>query len=317
MEKANILKILEGANQGLKLYSPAYGEIELEYTDCSERMIKATPMIRCKRSSGTEAVFFCDGCLSTNGECMLFPNKESRTWNNWEKYLLKKGDVVVVCYPGLNGTIEEHLAVFLNRHTDCTYALSNGTILYNVLVRRYALLKEKIEFKKELTSNNLKYSRKENKLVAITNEERLENERLERLLSCEPVENKIVNTHIGDIKLRKYIPMTDIYEINNRVFGEPKAIDETTYDGIVKLIRWIEDKYSSKLNFVFASDKDGVKDVVHADLICEFIETFCVNRLNNWPFIIAVLDNGAWFAVHHNSCDIDVILMKYIKTYIK
>ena len=53
---------------------------------------KATPMIRCKSSSGSEKTFFMDGSLSTHGECMLYPGKDVSWPDHLPNYL--KGEFV-------------------------------------------------------------------------------------------------------------------------------------------------------------------------------------------------------------------------------
>lgn len=74
--------ILRHSPVGLKLYSPCYGWVKLVSVDDYERNLKRTPMITCKTYAGNEKKFFMDGTISTNGECMLYPSDEHRSWED-------------------------------------------------------------------------------------------------------------------------------------------------------------------------------------------------------------------------------------------
>lgn len=92
--QVNLKEVLVNAPKGLKLYSPAYGEI---YFQCIKNldymMSPLAPMIVCKSKSGNEKTFFVNGTISTNGECILFPDNK-QTWEEWQKVLMKVGDIV-------------------------------------------------------------------------------------------------------------------------------------------------------------------------------------------------------------------------------
>ena len=93
----NLKEILKNAPIGLKLYSPAYGDVYFQGIKNLEEStyIKATPRIICKSKSGNEKQFFLDGTISTNGECMLFPD-DSKSWFCWQDVLIKVGNIVKV-----------------------------------------------------------------------------------------------------------------------------------------------------------------------------------------------------------------------------
>lgn len=93
----NLKEILKDAPIGLKLYSPAYGDVYFQGIENLEEStyIKATPRIVCKSKSGNEKTFFLDGTISTNGECMLFPD-DSKSWFCWQDVLIKVGNIVKV-----------------------------------------------------------------------------------------------------------------------------------------------------------------------------------------------------------------------------
>ena len=92
-KQVNLKEVIKNAPKGLKLYSPAYGEVYFECIENDSTDTPLAPMIVCKSKSGNIKKFFADGSISTNGECMLFPD-DSKTWNDWQKVLLSVGDIV-------------------------------------------------------------------------------------------------------------------------------------------------------------------------------------------------------------------------------
>lgn len=72
----NIAKILKDAPKGTKLYSPLFGEVELK--SVSDGIIKV-------RLGASIPTFCKDGRYYQsypNGECLLFPSKDKRNWDN-------------------------------------------------------------------------------------------------------------------------------------------------------------------------------------------------------------------------------------------
>jgi hypothetical protein len=82
----NIAEILKYCPKGTKLYSTVFGEVNF---------IETTPsnMIKVEMLYNYE-IFFEDGTLSRDGECVLFPSKDQR---DWEKFRLpvKRGDIMM------------------------------------------------------------------------------------------------------------------------------------------------------------------------------------------------------------------------------
>ena len=74
--KKNIAEILEDQHEGLQLWSPAYGKVELK---------KATDTGVIIRTKCGYAHLNVDGTLSAYGECMLFPSPEQRDWEEFRK----------------------------------------------------------------------------------------------------------------------------------------------------------------------------------------------------------------------------------------
>ena len=85
-ENLNLVEILKDCPKGTKLYSPIYGDVELEEVYINDD--KSYP-IRVKISKNTFNSFSEDGrnYREYNGECMLFPSREQR---DWSKFRIKK-----------------------------------------------------------------------------------------------------------------------------------------------------------------------------------------------------------------------------------
>ena len=87
MKKLDLRPILENAPKGLPLYSSYCGPCTF---DC------VSDKIWVKNNTDHLVGFNFDGTLSdtVGSECLLFPNLETRTWNNWQEVLFRPGDVV-------------------------------------------------------------------------------------------------------------------------------------------------------------------------------------------------------------------------------
>ena len=85
-EKINIAEILKDKPNGIRLYSPIFGE-------CAFSSVREeTDDICVKQHNGEKAFFNSKGLYNILGECLLFPSKEMR---DWSKFAWKKGDVLV------------------------------------------------------------------------------------------------------------------------------------------------------------------------------------------------------------------------------
>ena len=85
-EKINIAAILKDKPNGIRLYSPIFGEC----TFCYVR--EDTNDICVKKHNGVVEYFNSEGLYFTLGEIMLFPSKEMRDWG---KFAWKKGDLLI------------------------------------------------------------------------------------------------------------------------------------------------------------------------------------------------------------------------------
>ena len=108
-ENINIAAILKDKSNGIRLYSPIFGEC----TFCCVR--EDTNDICVKKHNGVKEFFDSKGLYYNTGEVMLFPSKEMR---DWRKFLWKKGDVLV------NEDGDAH--VIFEGFDDDTYETFNG-----------------------------------------------------------------------------------------------------------------------------------------------------------------------------------------------
>ncbi len=75
----NIAEILKNCPKGTKLYSPLFGELELD-------RVKDCGCIVCISIQGTCGVFTREGKYFLgfpDSECLLFPSKDQRDWNKF------------------------------------------------------------------------------------------------------------------------------------------------------------------------------------------------------------------------------------------
>ena len=84
-ENLNLVEILKDCPRGTKLYSPAYGYVEL--VTVQDKATEYPIVIKLSEDSG--AGLTMDGRISVDysGECMLFPSKDQR---DWSKFKVKK-----------------------------------------------------------------------------------------------------------------------------------------------------------------------------------------------------------------------------------
>ena len=81
----NIAEFLKDCPKGTQLYSPICGECKL--VGVVNNFIKIEDRDEYIRN------FLSDGKLNANGECLLFPSKENRDWNAFQKPF-KDGDII-------------------------------------------------------------------------------------------------------------------------------------------------------------------------------------------------------------------------------
>ena len=91
-EKLNLVEILKDCPKGTKLYSPAYGDVELLNVSQDKGTLypivikipsNSTDTFTCGRSFDKDGRIFAD----YSGECLLFPSRNQR---DWSKFNIKK-----------------------------------------------------------------------------------------------------------------------------------------------------------------------------------------------------------------------------------
>lgn len=87
MKESKILKVLEKVSSGTKLYSTAFGNLELE------SIVEAfgNKRIKLMEENRDRRIYLPDGRYKKGGEVTLYPSKEIR---DWDKFAWKKGDVL-------------------------------------------------------------------------------------------------------------------------------------------------------------------------------------------------------------------------------
>lgn len=108
-----IAEILRNKPQGIKLYSPIFG-------DCTFCYIKDESSDICVRRPYNEVSYFnFDGVYHAGGECLLFPSKEMQ---DWSKFAWKKGDILV--------NRDKNIHLIFEKFIDDTYTIFAGKHCY-------------------------------------------------------------------------------------------------------------------------------------------------------------------------------------------
>ena len=90
MENLNLIEILKNVPIGTKLYSPLFGECELETVKDGKIAV------RTDNAAGYYIFYEYGNFFKKFGECLLFPSKENRDWSTFkiEKEDFQVGDYV-------------------------------------------------------------------------------------------------------------------------------------------------------------------------------------------------------------------------------
>ena len=108
----SLVEILKNCPKGMKLYSPIYGEMEFR------GIVTHSGSIHCHTSKGKPHYFYPDGKYELEGECMLFPSKEQRDWDDFMRPF-RDGDIILGTEfnPGCK---QYNIAIFSNYNTNAT-----------------------------------------------------------------------------------------------------------------------------------------------------------------------------------------------------
>ena len=136
-QKLIIAEILKRKPQGIKLYSPIFG-------DCTFCYVKDESSDICVRRPYNEVNYFnFDGVYHTGGECLLFPSNEMR---DWSKFAWQKGDIL---------TNNSGFKLFFDRWANNNYTRFFGKV--NILEDSFSYETEKYTLAaKEETIDTLK-----------------------------------------------------------------------------------------------------------------------------------------------------------------
>lgn len=147
----NLLDILINAPKGLELYTPVFGKVYFQGIEDNLIEGNSYPIIvideNDKRHSFTENGEYL---AELDTECVLFPSKEHRIWDNWQDVLFQRGDVIVsidkvpVLYYEDKGSEYSVYNKYSERH---------GKTLSYLFNCRYAFPEERDQFFKELNAN--------------------------------------------------------------------------------------------------------------------------------------------------------------------
>ena len=132
-KELNLIKILEKAPKGTKLYSLIDGEVTLTNIRCANFPILVTDKFGNNHSYTIEGKYRNIGV----GDCVLFPSKECRDWNEF-KVDLPEGTLVMVS----NDKIDWNLRFYADRGR----AYNDGKRCGNTSLWRYIIPVDKFNF---------------------------------------------------------------------------------------------------------------------------------------------------------------------------
>lgn len=102
----DLTEILKDCPNGIKLYSPIFGDVYLDKI----RPYLAVIVTTNKEQNGLKEEFLYDGRYGINGECMIFPSKEQRDWSKWHRPFVD-GDVL-----SYQNKLYKNRTIYIYRH---------------------------------------------------------------------------------------------------------------------------------------------------------------------------------------------------------
>lgn len=151
----DIAKILKDAPKNLKLYSVVHGEVTLKNVDTTQEYYPID--IIAKQSNCTEALSK-DGKMYydyKDTECILYPSKEHKSWDEWQLVLFNIGNFVTDTRNN-----ESYILTDINQNSHTFTVMNAKNIAHDELPKyfRYATQKEKNEVSHELTMSKLRFN---------------------------------------------------------------------------------------------------------------------------------------------------------------
>lgn len=82
----NIAEKLKDCPKGTKLYSPMYGEVELDRINMGNHKFPILVRVLDNKAPYINESFTAEGkwCNTKQSECLLFPSKDNRDWNKFD-----------------------------------------------------------------------------------------------------------------------------------------------------------------------------------------------------------------------------------------
>lgn len=154
----NIAEILRYAPQGLKLYSLVDGEVTFKEVDTTQEYY---PIYTTDKQNDISDAFTKDGKIYydyKDAECVLFPSKEHKSWDEWQKVLFKVGDIVTNIK-----NIEQEQKTFIISSRSLNF-IGTTNSKHELFLQgepssyRYATPEEREQFFNELNKNGYKWN---------------------------------------------------------------------------------------------------------------------------------------------------------------
>lgn len=156
----NISEILKNAPKGLLLYSPIVGYVNLvEVKDKVGKrgVIKADVLFRPEKSIEFDSF----GRYSVDDECMLFPSKFNKNWDNWQNDMFSFGDFIT----NIDGYKKTFVIYNVSGRDTCDAYDSNGSkTIISKTEYRWATDEEKNGFLSELERNGFTWNTATNEI---------------------------------------------------------------------------------------------------------------------------------------------------------
>lgn len=141
MEKINIADKLKHCKKGTKLYSPIFGEVEFDSINNNAIYVNTINNDNEIVSMPFESNGQFYSCYS-NAECLLFPSKDNRDWNDFQ--VLEEGYRVMVSDNGLHWSLRKYYK------DEVTYRFDDTDInIDNASVWKYIVPVEDFDFTAE------------------------------------------------------------------------------------------------------------------------------------------------------------------------
>lgn len=148
MEMTDIEQILADAPRDIELYSVICGVVKLAGRGKNE---ETNEIMRIKTYTEDDGIFHWFnryGQRSTRGECVLFPSREHRTWDDWQSVLFRAGDIIAIDAPDNADT--KNVAIYVYAGDGYAYNTLGNRITVKLGWMRYATESEAQSFNEML-----------------------------------------------------------------------------------------------------------------------------------------------------------------------